>query len=72
MSKDVKKVFVRLGFSDIVITKEESEKFNGHVDLISEIECDDCPLIASTSSYLIGYEDEDGNECDEEGNYLNN
>jgi len=68
--KKAGKVFVRLGFSDVVITKEENEKFNGHVDLISEVECDDCPVMASTESYLIGYEDEDGNECDEDGNYL--
>lgn len=68
--KKADKVFVRLGFSDVVITKEENEKFNGYVDLISEIECDDCPVMASTKSYLIGYEDKNGRECDEDGNYL--
>ena len=63
-------VLVRLGFSDVVITREENERFNGHVDLISEVECDDCSVMATTESYLIGYEDEDGRECDENGNYL--
>ena len=52
--RKAKKVLVRLGFSDVVITKEENEKFNGHVDLISEVECDDCPVMASTKAYLIG------------------
>ncbi len=68
--KKAEKVLVRLGFGDVLITKEENEKFNGHVDLISEIEYDDCPVIASTEAYLIGYEDENGRECDEDGNYL--
>lgn len=68
--KKANKVLVRLGFSDVVITKEENEKFNGHVDLISEVECDDCPVMASTQSYFVGYEDGNGRECDEDGNYL--
>ena len=71
MAEKVKQIMVRLGFSDVVLTKLENEKFNGHVDIVSEIQCDECdPVIASTESYLIGYEDEDGRECDENGNYL--
>ena len=47
-------VYVRLGFSDIVVTKEESE----------------AGTYETPASYLIGYEDEDGNECEEDGTYL--
>ncbi len=54
MSKKAKEVFVRLGFEDIVVTKEESE--NGEYN--------------TSASYLIGYEDEDGEECEEDGTYL--
>lgn len=69
--KKAEKVMVRLGFNDVILTKLENEKFNGHVDIISEIECDDCdPIIASTEAYVVGYEDEEGRECDELGNYL--
>ena len=55
MSKKAKEVFVRLGFKDIVVTKEESE--NGEYN--------------TSASYLIGYEDAEGNECEEDGTYLN-
>ena len=48
-------VLVRLGFSDIIVTKEECE--------MGEYEKPD--------SYLIGYEDENGKECKEDGTYLN-
>ena len=51
MKKKAKEVFVRLGFEDIVVTKEESE--NGEYN--------------NLGSYLIGYEDEDGVECEEDG-----
>ena len=51
-----KEVFVRLAAEDIVITKEEYEKDSYGTDC---------------TYYLIGFEDIDGNECDEEGNYLN-
>ena len=54
MNKKAKEVFVRLGFEDIVVTKEESE--NGEYN--------------TSASYLIGYEDEDGEECEEDGTYL--
>jgi hypothetical protein len=71
MSEKAEQIMVRLGFSDVVLTKLENEKFNGHVDIISEIDCDECdPVISSTESYLIGYEDENGRECDEDGNYF--
>ena len=49
-------VYVRLSAEDIVITKEEYEKDSYGTDC---------------TYYLIGFEDIDGNECDEEGNYLN-
>jgi len=65
-----KQVLVRLGFSDVVISKEDNENFNGHIDCIDE----DGNEIASTEAYLIGYEyvDEDGEfiECNEDGDAL--
>lgn len=62
-----KQIYVRLGFSDVVITKEENENFNGYADLISEDDDADDP-IAQTRGEVIGYELEDGTECDEDGN----
>ena len=50
-----KEVFVRLAAEDLVITKEEYEKDSYGTDC---------------TYYLIGFEDIDGNECDEDGNYL--
>ena len=52
----VKEIFVRLGASDSIITKEQWEN-NFHPE---DIEL-----------YLIGFEDEDGEECEEDGTYLN-
>lgn len=52
-----KQIYARIGFSDIVITKEENENPDNKVP--------------QPEDYLIGYELEDGTECDEEGNPLN-
>ncbi len=51
------KVFARFGFSDVVVSLEDSK--NDDVRVIGE------------EPYLIGYEDENGEECTEEGVYLN-
>jgi len=48
-------VLVRLGFSDVVVTKEDCE--NGEYE--------------KPDSYIVGYEDKKGNECSEDGTYLN-
>ena len=53
--KEKKKVFARLGFSDIIVPIEDVEK-----------------IFSATETYLVGYELEDGKECDEEGNLLYN
>lgn len=50
------KVMVRLGFSDQVISLADA--------------MDNEKEICSCDSYVVGYEDEDGKECDSEGNYL--
>lgn len=55
MIRKTNKIFVRLGFEDIIVTKEESE--SGEYN--------------TPASYLIGYEDAEGNECEEDGTYLN-
>ena len=49
-----KQILVRLGFSDVVVTKEESE--SGDYE--------------TPASYHIGYEFEDGTECTEDGSLL--
>ena len=69
MSKK-KEVFVRLGFEDVILTKEEYDNFNGYVDMISEDDDADDPVIGSTEAYIIGYEFEDGTECNEDGTKL--
>jgi hypothetical protein len=57
MSKEkAKKVYVRLGGEDLIITKEDFENHNYGTDC---------------TYYFIGYEDEEGNECEEDGTYLN-
>lgn len=50
----MKKIYARIGFSDIVVPIEDQNK------KITEV----------PDTFLVGYEDEDGNECDEEGNKL--
>lgn len=57
--KKTKEVFVRLGMPDIVITKEEHDNEpNSNEETIPH------------DAYFIGYEDEEGEECDEDGTYL--
>ena len=65
--KKANKVLVRLGVSDIVLTQEEIEKSGTYLQLLDS----DGNVIAETDTYLVGYEDEDGNECEEDGEYLN-
>jgi len=54
--KKAKEVFVRLSGEDIIITKDEYD---------NEDYGTDCTY------YLVGFEDGDGNECEEDGTYLN-
>ena len=57
MARDkAKTVLLRYGFSDVVVTPEQSD--------------DDNFRIRSSDSYFIGYEDEDSEECEEDGTYL--
>jgi hypothetical protein len=49
------KVFIRLGVEDIIIKKEDVEEDTKLEDV---------------NTYFVGYEDEDGEECDEDGTYL--
>lgn len=61
-----KKILVRLGVSDIILTKEENERTPEYI----EIKDKDGNVVGEVETYLIGYEDEDGNECDEDGEEL--
>lgn len=66
MSKKAEKVFLRLS-ADFVLSQEDSEKMTSKYITIFD---KDGKTLTSGESYLIGYEDEEGKECDEEGNYL--
>ena len=59
--KKAKEIFVRLGGEDLVITKEDFENDNWDGEFYGT----DCTY------YFIGYEDINGNECEEDGTYLN-
>ncbi len=47
-------VLVRLSFEDVVVTKEQRDSGKHEVG----------------DSYFVCYEDQDGRECDEDGNYI--
>tara|TARA_R110000765_G_scaffold77939_1_gene153249 strand:- start:1180 stop:1398 length:219 start_codon:yes stop_codon:yes gene_type:complete len=53
LMRKTNKVFARLGFEDLIVPLEDSEK-----------------IFSSTETYLVGYEDEEGEECEEDGMYL--
>tara|TARA_R110002126_G_scaffold14240_4_gene60399 strand:+ start:1653 stop:1865 length:213 start_codon:yes stop_codon:yes gene_type:complete len=55
-NKKADPVMVRIGFSDVIVTKEQSE--------------DNDYVIVGEDTFVVGYEDEDGEECDESGVYL--
>lgn len=55
--KKAEKVYARFGFSDMVVSLEDAN--NNDIRITQ----DDC--------YLVGYEDEDGDECEEDGTYFN-
>jgi len=55
--RKAEKVYARFGFSDKVVTLEDAE--NNDIRLTQ----DDC--------FLVGYEDEFGEECEEDGTFLN-
>ena len=54
MSKKAKEVFARFGFEDAIVPIKD-------INAVIEV---------PTSQYLVGYEDEDGMECEEDGTYL--
>jgi hypothetical protein len=55
--RKAEKVYARFGFSDKVVTLEDAE--NNDIRLTQD------------ESFLVGYEDEEGEECEEDGTYLN-
>jgi len=58
-----KKVLVRLS-ADFVLTKEEHKKMHGDYATLRGVTGD---YIVEGELYLVGYEDEDGTDCDEDG-----
>ena len=61
-----KKVFVRLG-AEFLLTQEEDSKLESKWVSVRDKEGND---MVEGELYLVGYEDEDGNECDEDGEPL--
>tara|TARA_R110000868_G_scaffold411408_1_gene703756 strand:- start:3451 stop:3648 length:198 start_codon:yes stop_codon:yes gene_type:complete len=49
-----KNIFARIGFEDIIVPVDEMES------IVEEV----------SPQYFIGYEDEHGEECEEDGTYL--
>jgi hypothetical protein len=62
----MKKPNLRIGFNDLIITHEEDEKFSKYVTVYDS----EGNAVGEIVGYLVGYEDEDGNETDEDGNEL--
>ena len=62
------KVLKRVGISDVVLNAEELEKLE--TAILTIFDEDNQPLF-EINTYTIGYEDEYGNECHEDGEYLN-
>jgi len=59
-----KKVFLRIAGEDILLTKEEAEKAEKYARLFDK----DGNHITEMATYFVGWENEDGDECDEQGN----
>lgn len=65
--KKAKNIFIRLSTSDIVLSKEEEAKIPSYITITDK----DGEYLTEVEVYGIGYEDEEGNECEEDGTYLN-
>jgi len=61
-----KEVFVRLGISDITVSQETNENMSGYAKIYDN----EGNLVTETEIYWIGYEFEDGTECNEDGEEL--
>lgn len=62
------KVFTRLSISDLILDTEEMKKFETAMKVLFD---EDNQMITDLDFYVIGHEDEDGNECHENGEYIN-
>jgi len=57
-----KEIYVRMGVGDLLLTKEDAEKLTSKYVVIKDV--------GEVELYHVGYEDEEGNEVDEDGNEL--
>ena len=62
-----KKIFARLSTSDIVLSKEDAENLPSYITIVDK----DGEYLTEVEVYSIGFEDEEGNECEEDGEPLN-
>lgn len=61
------RVLVRLSINDIVLTQEQADNLPSYLTVTDQ----DNEYLTESELYIVRYEDEDGNECYEDGEYLN-
>ena len=61
-----KKVLVRLAFSDVTMSKEDADKLASYANVVDK----EGEYVTDTEIYAVGWEDEDGEECNEDGSKL--
>lgn len=61
------RVMVRLSIQDLVLTQEEAQKLPSYLQILDE----NGEKLTESEIWTVGYEDEDGNECHEDGECLN-
>ena len=61
------RALVRLSTSDIVLSQKDAEKIPNYITIVDK----DGEYLTEVEVYSVGYEDEEGNECEENGEYLN-
>ena len=59
-----KKLFVRLSTADIVLNISDADKVPKYITINDK----EGEYLTEVEVYSVGFEDEDGNECDEDGN----
>lgn len=63
------KVLQRIGFNDVILDSEQLERLEKAMLTIFD---ENNKALFEIETFLVGYEDEDGIECHEDGEYLNN
>lgn len=64
--KKTTEILTRFGISDIILNNREFGYSGKYLNLCNN----EGKIIRQVEVYFVGYEDEDGNECEEDGTYL--